>query len=77
MSDKDVLLPGESPIWKGFKPYRDKVKRNEKGDRFYQWDYRHGDIEEYNSRGEHLGCIDGKTGERTKPAKKGRTIKIS
>ncbi len=77
MSGKDILLPSQSPVWKALKPYRDNVKRNEKGDRFYQWDYTHGDIEMYNARGEHLGCIDGKTGEQTKPAVKGRTIKIS
>jgi hypothetical protein len=77
MSNKDVILPAQSPVWKALKPYRDKVKRNEKGDRYYQWDYTHGDIEEYNSRGEHLGSIDPITNERTKPAVNGRTIKIS
>ena len=71
------MKPSESPIWKGFERHLDKVKRNKKGDRYYQWDYTHGDIEEYSARGEHLGCIDGRTGERTKPAVNGRRIKIS
>ena len=76
MSSKQLLKSSDSRIWKDFKPHQGKVKRNEKGDRFYQWDYTHGDIEEYNSRGEHLGCISGTTGERTKPAVKGRTIDV-
>ncbi len=77
MSNKDVLQPAQSPVWNSFEEYRGKVKRNKKGDQYYQWDYTHGDIEVYNKRGEHLGCIDGKTGEKTKPAVKGRTIDIS
>ena len=77
MSDRNGLQPAQSPIWKNLKPYRGKVKRNEKGDQFYQWDYTHGDIEVYNKRGEHLGCIDGITGEWTKPAVKGRTIDVN
>ena len=77
MSDKDVLQPAQSRIWQSFEAYRGKVKRNKKGDQFYQWDYTHGDIEVYNRRGEHLGCLDGETGDLTKPPVKGRTIKIS
>ncbi|CAF1250843.1 unnamed protein product [Rotaria sp. Silwood1] len=71
------MQPAKSLIWQNLKPYRGKVKRNKKGDQFYQWDYTHGDIEVYNKRGEHLGCIDGKTGDWTKPAVKGRTIDVS
>jgi hypothetical protein len=77
MSKNGGLQPSQSPIWKGFEQYRGKIKRDRKKDRYYQWDYRHGDIEEYNSQGEHLGSIDGLTGERTKPAEKGRTIDLS
>lgn len=77
MSGKDILQPSQSSIWQELEPYRGKTKRNEKGDRYYEWDYTHGDIEMYNDRGEHLGSIDGITGEQIKPAIKGRKIKIS
>jgi hypothetical protein len=33
----------------------------------YEWDYRHGRIERYDTRGNHLGEFDPETGEMTKP----------
>ena len=44
---------------------------------YYEWDYTHGEIEVYNSRGEHLGVMDALTGDMTKPAVSGRTIDVS
>ncbi len=70
------LPPSMSPIWNSFDNYRGKIKKNSKGTEYYQWDYTHGDIEVYNSRGEHLGCIDAITGAWTKNAVKGRTIDL-
>jgi hypothetical protein len=47
-----------------------------KGRRVYEWDAQHGELEEYRaSNGEHLGSVEYKTGERLKPAVKGRNIK--
>ncbi len=71
-----ALPPSLSPIWNGLENYRGKIKRNSKGTQYYQWDYTHGDIEVYNSRGEHLGCIDAISGAWTKNAVKGRTIDL-
>lgn len=33
----------------------------------YEWDSRHGRVEKYNSRGDHLGEFDPETGERINP----------
>ena len=73
---KAALAPSQSPIWTSFQNYKGKVKRNAKGTQYYQWDYTHGDIEVYNNRGEHLGCIDALTGNKTKNAVKGRKIDL-
>jgi hypothetical protein len=59
-----------------FENYRGKIKRNSKHTEYYQWDYTHNDIEVYNSRGEHLGCIDALMGEWTKGPVKGRRIDL-
>lgn len=40
----------------------------------YEWDYRHGALEKYDSRGRHLGEWEPSTGERLKEASSGRTI---
>ena len=40
----------------------------------YEWDSQHGALEKYNSRGEHLGEFDAKTGAQTKPANKKRIV---
>ncbi|UJR11651.1 hypothetical protein I4U23_015832 [Adineta vaga] len=69
---KGVPVPGQSPIWTELKHYRGQIKSNDKVDKFYEWDYTHGDIEVYNKRGEHLGTMDGNTGDMTKKAVKGR-----
>ena len=43
---------------------------------FYQWDELHGEIEVYNTRGRHVGVLDGTTGQQIKPAVKGRRIDV-
>ncbi|WP_224788990.1 colicin E3/pyocin S6 family cytotoxin [Pandoraea terrae] len=42
--------------------------------RIYEWDFQHGAIEKYTSRGQHLGEFDHLTGERLKPADRNRWI---
>jgi hypothetical protein len=69
----------ESPIWKKLKRFRRQTKTNGlsgKERRYYEWDHTHGDIEEYNSRGEHLGSMHAITGEIYKPPVEGRRIDI-
>ena len=46
------------------------------GERFYEWDGLHGELEVYNSRGRHLGAVDPSTGRVTKPAERGRSIDV-
>jgi hypothetical protein len=40
----------------------------------YEWDSRHGAVEMYTKRGQHLGEYDPITGEQTKPADKTRSV---
>jgi len=49
--------------------------KSKDGKRYYEWDSFHGEIEVYNSRGEHLSVTDA-LGNYLKPAKKGRTIDV-
>jgi hypothetical protein len=70
---------GNSAQWKQLEPYRGKTRTNGlKGRKkqYYEWDNTHGDIEVYNSRGEHLGSMDPTTGNMTKPAVPGRKIDL-
>jgi len=64
----------ESPVWKELKPFRGSLKTD--GDKIYEWDRLHNDIEIYNSRGQHLGSLDPQTGLKIKDAVAGRTIKL-
>ncbi|HEY0280036.1 MAG TPA: colicin E3/pyocin S6 family cytotoxin [Solirubrobacterales bacterium] len=50
--------------------------RNEDGNRFYEWDGLHGEIEVYNQRGIHMGTLNAETGRREKGPKKGRRIDV-
>ena len=52
----------ESPVWNNLKPHKGKYKTDSKGDKIYDWDHTHNDIEVYNSRGDHLGSMDPVTG---------------
>ena len=47
--------------------------KDKKG-RIYEWDYQHGELEKYNSLGNHMGVFDPKTGLQIKPAIKNRKI---
>lgn len=42
----------------------------------YTWDGLHGEIEAYDRRGHHRGVADAITGERIKPARNGRKIRV-
>ncbi|WP_419964796.1 colicin E3/pyocin S6 family cytotoxin [Pelomonas caseinilytica] len=66
-------------FWKGLKPYRGKTKTNGLSGgkrRFYEWDHTHGDVEQYDSQGRHLGSVDAETGDQTKDAVPGRKIDL-
>jgi hypothetical protein len=68
-----------NPSWNKLKPFRGKTKTNgEKGrdKRYYEKDHTHGDVEVYDSNGNHLGSMDPNTGEMTKPPVPGRRIDI-
>ena len=39
-----------------------------------EWDYQHGRIEKYNSRGQHLGEFDATTGHQVAGAVSGRHV---
>jgi hypothetical protein len=67
----------ESPVWKELRPYKGRFRIDAKGDRVYEWDHLHNDIEVYDkSTKNHLGSIDPKTGEIYKAAIRGRTANI-
>lgn len=51
-----------------------KVYRGE--DRYYSWDELHGEVEVFNRTGYHLGSVDAVSGERKKPAVRGRRIHL-
>ena len=51
-----------------------KTWRSQDGKRLYQWDSQHGDIEVYDKRGYHLGCLDKITGRGTKKPVFGRRL---
>jgi hypothetical protein len=50
--------------------------RSPDGDRYYEWDPFHREIEVYDRRGYHLGAADPDTGVVFKPAKPGRRIDV-
>ena len=56
--------------------YGERRWRDRRADVLYTWDALHGEIEIYNLRGRHLGAGDPMTGERVKPARKGRYIRV-
>ena len=67
-----TLSKADSSVWKELKSARGKTKTD--GEKFYEWDHTHGDIEVYDRRGRHLGSMDPTTGTMTKPAVAGRKI---
>lgn len=50
--------------------------RDPDGERLYEWDDLHGEVEVYDRRGHHLGAVDAVTGEFIKDAEPGRTIDV-
>jgi RHS repeat-associated protein len=76
---QSVRETGKGDFWTGLKPYRGKTKTNGKPGkqrRFYEWDHTHGDVEVYDSKGGHLGSVDGNSGDNTKPPVDGRKINL-
>ncbi|MFL5282558.1 MAG: colicin E3/pyocin S6 family cytotoxin [Rhodopila sp.] len=56
--------------------YEERRWRSRRDNLLYTWDSLHGEVEVYNSRGEHRGVLDAVTGEEIKPARRGRTIRV-
>lgn len=50
--------------------------RSPDGERLYEWDGLHGEVEVYDKRGYHLGAADPDTGEVTKDPVRGRRIDV-
>jgi len=50
--------------------------RSDGGQRLYEWDSLHGEVEVYDGRGWHLGAMDPETGDLVKRAVKGRRIDV-
>lgn len=48
--------PSESPYWQSLSAYRGKFKTD--GEYYYYWDYRHGEIEVIDKRGNPVGTKD-------------------
>lgn len=72
------MQPAESSVWKSFASAGNgrKTSGDGKGKRYYEWDYLHGEIEMYDSKGKHLGVLDPNTGAVYKPAVPGRKIDV-
>ncbi|MDP9897880.1 colicin E3/pyocin S6 family cytotoxin [Variovorax ginsengisoli] len=68
----------DSPVWADLDNAGNgrKTSGSGSGKRYYEWDYTHNDIEQYDRRGNHLGSIDPVTGELYKPPVPGRRIKL-
>ena len=64
----------QSPFWRSLRPFRGRTRTD--GERFFEWDHRHGDIEVYDGRGRHLGTAHSDTGLIIKPPVKGRRIPL-
>jgi len=45
-------------------------------ERYYEWDRRHGHVEVYDKRGDHLGAADAATGELIRGPVPGRRIDV-
>lgn len=67
--------PSQSPFWQSLKRHKGRTRTDGSG-RYYEWDYTHGDIEVYDSRGNHLGSARPDTGALYKPPVPGRKITL-
>jgi len=68
------IAKAQSPIWKKLQSAKGGTKTD--GERYFQWDHLHGEIEVYDKRGKHIGVMDAVTGQMTKPAVPGRKINL-
>jgi hypothetical protein len=67
-----MIYKADSPVWKSLKPYKGKTRTNGlsgKRKQYYEWDYKHNDIEVFDHKFEHLGSMNPRTGDIYKPAK--------
>jgi hypothetical protein len=66
----------DSPVWNDLDRAKDGLRTSGSGSkqRYYDWDYTHGDIEVYDRNGRHLGSMEPTTGEMYKPPVPGRRI---
>ncbi|MGU3497726.1 colicin E3/pyocin S6 family cytotoxin [Mycobacterium sp. C31M] len=67
----DFLSEQAELPWRGESRWRDTSDQ-----RIYTYDRRHGHVEVYNKRGNHLGVLDVVTGEKIGDAVKGRKIDV-
>jgi len=51
-------------------------RRSSDGERLYEWDRLHGEVEVYDKRGYHLGAANAASGETIKHAQPGRRIDV-
>jgi hypothetical protein len=51
-----------------------KIKQDSDGN-YYKYDRLHGEVEKFNSRGDHLGALDPISGKKIKDAVPGRNIR--
>ncbi|WP_420908106.1 colicin E3/pyocin S6 family cytotoxin [Macrococcus armenti] len=75
---RNAVTKSDSPVCKKFKSAKNgrKTIGSGKNKKYYEWDNTHKEIEVYNSKGVHIGFMDPLTGQMTKPAVKGRKIKV-
>jgi len=66
--------PTASPIWQNLARWRGEIRRS--NGRYFTYDRLHGEIEVFNSRGDHLGVMDSITGQMIKPPVPGRRINV-
>lgn len=60
------VTPDDSDFWQELVPFTDEIYTNgEEGQecKYYIWNQEYNDIDAYNFKGEHLGCIDPTTGQ--------------
>jgi hypothetical protein len=69
-----ALPPASSPIWRNLSPFRGGIKTD--GDNYYTYDRRHGEIEVFNKRGDHLGTKNAVTGAWEKAPNPGRRLDL-
>lgn len=77
MSPPYVPVP-DTEFIRSLEKTRQKSQRKrwrDKSGSLYEWDYQHGELEAYTSRGNHTGVLDA-DGNLIKPAVRGRKIDV-